>query len=586
MPFDGISTCASAAECAGCFTGAKIQRVYQPLKDDIIIYFANRDKGLLLSADPSFSRAYVSADKYDNPEYPPAFCMLLRKYLIGGIVKSISQRDFDRIIDIHIEALTDAGVLSELCLTAELMGRHANIILYETQSGHILDAVKHISAAKSSVRRVMPGGNYTAPPNDKLNIFDFDIHSALSMFSFASIRSGEALLADIFSGISQQCARSYFVESGEDADSVKDMNAEQAEAFFGRFAAFIKKQTLSADNFIYIDERGGYRDFSHGKYTFPNDCTAAKFVSFSDAAAEFYRGKTQRSGVKERNAAVIGRIETVLAREKRKLAARLQEDAAAQDSERYAVTGNLLLANMHLLEKGMTSVEVSDFYDADSPIVTIPLKEEYTPSQNAQYYFRKYAKAKSAAAHLRSLIAEAENAVFFLSSQLYFLSEAENEAEAETVFAELEKAGYVKRRRSKKPAASRKQPYGELITDDGFKIMYGRNSRQNDELTFRAAAKDDIWLHVKDMVGSHVIIKTAGVECSSSALLCAAETAAFNSAGRSGSKVPVDYTFVKNVKKTAGAAAGRVTFTDNRTLYVTPVDHTHHNGGGRKDDRA
>ncbi len=573
MSFDGVSVCAVVKELDTTFTGAKIQRIYQPYRDEVVLYFSDKRKGaLLLCADASFPRANITYSPYDNPEYPPSFCMLLRKYLIGGIVKSISQQGFDRIINIFVEALDEANNLIRLCLSIEIMGKHSNIILYDTNKMVVIDSIKHISSQKSSVRELMPNRVYYLPPNNKLDPFDFDASTAIDIMSFSAEKPISSALSDTFCGVSKQLAQSFAVDRSLAGKKVSDSDIATLYGILNDFREYLSFKINENVNYIYSLPEGKYKDFTHGEYIVYNAVTEKRqFLSISEAIEEYYREKTRHAGIKEKYDGTIKRLEILLAKEERKLALRKKEREAALDSEQYSIKGNLILSNLHLLNKGMDKIELDNYYNPGEKL-TVSLRADYTPTQNSQMYFKKYAKAKSAVAHLESLLEQSENAVEELTSLLYFLTEAANASEATEVIAQAEKAGYLKKIKSRKQSSIPIPKPHLFITEDGFEILAGKNSVQNDSLTFKTAEKDDIWLHAKDIAASHVILKTQNGSYSDEALLVAAQIAAYYSKSKSADKVQVDYTSVKNVKKISGKAPGRVTYTNYKSIYAKPSE--------------
>ena len=573
MPFDGLCTYAITNELQHKLVGKKIYKVYQPVKDELVLYFSDREKHvLLLCANPSFPRVHLIEKKYDFPDHPPTFCMLLRKYLIGGIITDISQKDFDRILEIKIETLDRGGDLLNLTLIAEIMGKHSNIILINNESNEILDAIKHVSTLKSSVREVMPKKKYFYPPNNKINPFAFDTYEAAERLSFYREKSMKNALVNVFSGISNQLSASILINNQFDPSQPLDTATqedmmcitEKVQDFFGSLN--------TKESYIYTDPTGKYKDFSYGYYSLYNAYDNIIFQSINKTAEKFYLSKSISNHIHQKYESTIKLLASLLAKEENKLLIRKNELEKAEDHEKYNIQGNLLLSNMHLLKKGMDHITVDNFFDINSGAVTIPLRADYDPSKNAQMYFKKYTKAKNAIIHLTKLIKESEEQVYYLSSQLYYLSNALNQSEADEIIEELTQRNIIKRKKKKKQQTAESHPY-HYKTNDGFDIFIGKNDKQNDRLTLRYAGKEDLWLHTKDIPGSHVILKTNHGTYSDESLMTAAKMAAYYSKARSSSNVPVDYTLVKYVKKPSGSPLGKVIYTDNSTIYVTPNEN-------------
>ena len=568
MPFDGLALCGVINEIKTKIIGSRVQKIYQPSGDEIVLYFSDHEKSsLILSSAASGARVHFTQTKYENPEYPPDFCMILRKYLLGGILKNIYQVSFDRIAIFEFESLDDAGNLKKTKLIVELMGKHSNIILTDAKTDKVLDSIKHISGLKSSVRKVMPNFDYSFPPNDKLNPLDFDMATASGLFSFLSQKEPQDVLTGIFCGVSKPLAMSFVKDLG--CNSLQFMSADDAEVFLTRFGKYVAEKASLDDAYIYFKPNGDYKDFSLSLYSALSEFKYEKVNSLSEAVDEFYRQRSLTDAVKHKYVDVIKKLELLCERENKKLAVRTEELAKAQDHEIYNIYGNLLLSNLHTIKKGDASATLQNFYSESMEEVTVKLKKEYTPSQNAQMYFKKYNKAKSAVEHLKQLIAENEEKASFLAEQLYFISEAENAEEAEHVINELAKAGYVKKKHNKSAQKLQNADFFRYVSEDGYEILAGKNSFQNNKLTFKTADKDDIWLHAKDIPASHVILRTNKGSFSEKALDNAAQIAVYHSKLKNASKVPVDYTYVKNVKKISSSSYGNVTFTDNKTVYMT-----------------
>ncbi|MBR4395397.1 MAG: NFACT family protein [Eubacteriaceae bacterium] len=570
MPFDGIAAHAAAREFRESLTGCKISRVYQPAREEIVIYFAGRKDPLLLSASAESPRAQFTGLSFDNPEYPPSFCMLLRKYLIGGIVRDVRQYNFDRVILFDIEALSSSGIMVPLMLSVEIMGRYSNIILVDKRDMRMIDAVKHVSGLKSSVRKVMPNFDYSYPPNEKLDPGDYDISQALGMLSLSGEKEVKTALSDTFSGVSRQFAESFLRIHPEYGKKISAITGEELRNLPGIFAAEMKKACDSAQNCIYIEPDGKYRDFSHSSYAVYEGYRIKSFSRISEMLDEYYRSKAQNDTVRERYSSLIRSLSTLYDKEKRKLDVREKERAEAEDSGRYNMYGNLILSNLYKIKKGMESITVANFYDEAGGDIEIPLSVRLNPTENANAYFRKYDRAKKALAHLDELIAKSRRDTEFLGEQLYFLTKAENYAEAAEVERALFKEGWIKPPKNSKTVKPAKVKAVRFVSPDGFTILAGKNSRQNEELTFKTAVAGDIWLHVKDYPAAHVILKTNNGSYSEEALYAAAQAAVYCSAAADSRKVAVDYTPVENVRKIPQSTPGHVTYTKQKTLYIDP----------------
>ncbi len=571
MPYDGLSLYHITKELKKLI-GTRIHKIYQPVKDEVILFFSDKDKTMVqISSDSSQARVNVTTNRYDNPTTPGGFCMLLRKYLIGSQLRDVYQVDFDRIIVFYLENLDDVGRLLKMKLICEVMGRHSNIILTDAETGKIIDSIKHVSSAVSSYREVLPKKDYIAPPNEKVNPFDYDEDNFLDLLSFNMDKNISAAYMNTFNGISKQLSRSILLDMGlEDITLCEYGGRDEILSLTDKYISSLREKTEDDGGYLYYDKDGKVKEFSSAYYSVFEDYSHEKQESMNVATEKYYLSKAVKAHISERYESIIHKVSTLLSREEGKLAVRKKELLEAQDSEKYNIAGTLLLSNMHKITKGDTSVEVDNYYEDGMPKMTIGLQPHLNPSQNANRYFKLYTKAKNAVIHLESLIEESENEVYFLSSQLCYLKNAQNAAQAEEIISELVKHGTIRLKKNQTvkkdvPSVPMKVMYGEN------EILIGRNDRQNDRLTFKMANPDDIWLHTKDIAGSHVILRTDGGIYADEALEAAAKLAAYYSKGRESGKTEVDYTFAKYVKKPSGAPAGKVIYTNQHTAYVTPL---------------
>ncbi|MBE6037587.1 MAG: fibronectin/fibrinogen-binding protein [Anaerofustis stercorihominis] len=571
MPYDGLSVYHIAKELKK-LTGTRIHKVYQPVKDELILFFSDKDKSMVqICANPSFSRISTTSNKYDNPMNPSGFCMLMRKYLIGAQLRDVYQKGFDRILVFSVENLDDAGRLIKMSLVCEIMGKHSNIILINDETGKIIDSIKHVSSTVSSYREVLPKRDYVSPPNDKLDPLDYDMSDCMDIISFNADKNISAAFMNTFSGISKQLARSILIDINEEDRTLRSVGGKnEVTELTEKFITSLKEKLNEEGGYLYYDEDGKVKEFSSVYYSIFDEYTHEKISSMNLATEKYFLSKSVKAHISERYEHIITKVASLLSREESKLAIRNRELSEAQDSEKYNIAGTLLLSNLHLMKKGETSVEVDNYYEEGMPKLRISLEPHLNPTQNANRYFKLYTKAKNAVIHLEKLIEESENEIYFLSSQLCYLKNASNASQAEEIIAELVKHGTIKVKNAKGikkdiPSAPMRLMFGE------YEILVGRNDRQNDRLTFKMARADDIWLHTKDIAGSHVILRTENGTAPDEALDAAAKLAAFYSKGRESGKTEVDYTFAKYVKKPAGAPAGKVIYTNQHTVYVGAV---------------
>ncbi|MCL1803218.1 MAG: NFACT family protein [Eubacteriaceae bacterium] len=558
MPYDGLTAHAIALEMDSELRGKKIQKIFQPGKSDIRIYYGQK-RHILLSANPQTARVALSAESDQNPQVAPGFCMALRKHLLGATITGIEQSSFDRVLAIHMESLSAALGLEKYSLITEIMGKHSNIILVRDSDRSIVDAVKRVPAKMSSVRQVLPGLEYKLPPVNKLSPLDFDIGEACDRMSFYFGMSRDRALSEVFMGLSRQLARTVSEGAGP---------AISPEEFMAHVQSFFAN--IDIKPYVYY-EGANIKDFSAVLYTLGSrgerrdSISAAVEDRFISAAAKAPSPASVYSNESKK-------LKSSLARAQGKLAARISELEQAKGSELLAQKANLLLSYPNCAVKGDKAALVPNIFSEEMEDVEIELSEQLSVAENAQRYFKLYRKAKNASIVLSGLIAEAEDEAFFLSSAIYHLSTAPDRQAAIEILELAAEKGYLAKKKSQQKS---RQPSNaspiEYKGSLGASILVGRNDRQNDALTNRSASKDDIWLHAKGIAGSHVVLKTKKGGYNDEELLQAASAAAWHSAARESDSVEVDYTYVRNVKKPNGAPAGKVIYTNQRTLYVSPA---------------
>ena len=555
MAFDGIITSAMTKELASQIVQGKIDRVHQPEPDELVlgIYTRSGIRRLYATVDNSCAHVRFMKESPVNPPQPLAFCMLLRKHLIGGRIVSVEQKDCERIIEISVETLDELGFNVSKKLIFEMMGKYNNIILVNTQTGKIIDAVRRISFDSNRMRAILPGCVYEYPEaQDKI-----PWREATAEDLAEAGPTWKSVLSHI-GGISPAIARQLVLE-------------EDRRGFLERIAGSI--EALDFVPRVYLDDQNTPREFHITPLTeYEESCECKLFDSLSEALGYFHEHRQSSNRARQKANELLRAVNKALDRNYLK-AQRLQEDLMkAKNSEEQRLFGELLMANLHRMKPGMSEVTVQNYYDGSD--VTIRLDPKLSPNKNAQAYFKRYGKAKTAVHEKAVQIEENQRNIDYLESVLTYLDNADDVREIEALREELEDTGYIRRR--KDPHKARKKKYRaephRFESSDGFPILVGRNNKENDYLTLQMAAKTDVWLHTKDIPGSHVIVQTGGSEISETAVLEAARIAAYFSKGRSSGNVPVDYVRVRYVKKPSGAKPGMVIFTNNRTVYVDPAD--------------
>lgn len=557
MAFDGIVTRAMVRELQDRILLGKIEKVYQPEADELVfhIHTKNGNVKLLASVGSAHARVCFITENPVNPPAPLAFCMLLRKHLQGGRITEITQKDSERIIEISLETLNELGFTMSKKLIFEIMGKHSNIVLMDIASGKIIDSIKRVSFDMNRVRQILPGMIYQYPPaQDKIPFLEISAEQLEALPA-----DGKAILRSV-GGIAPAFAEELALRAGV-----------QRSGYLSDVLAAIESPN-HADARVYLDESGAPIDFYPVALSeLEENCRVERFGDLS-SAMEFYFGKKESSNQGRQKSHDLIRAVNALLDKMYLKKKRLSEDLLkAENSEDLRLYGELLTANIHLIQPGMKSVEVTNYYDGST--LSIPLDVKLSPSKNAQHYFKKYGKSKTAIKEKQIQLDENEAEIKYLESVLSFLENTDDVLEIESIRAELVETGYVRRRRQAggfKEKKYKPAPYRYTLSN-GMSVLVGRNNKENDILTFKTAGNKDLWLHTKDIPGSHVIVQSGGVELDEEAVWEAAAIAAYHSKARTSENVPVDYVPIKYVKKPAGAKPGMVIFTNNRTVYVNPA---------------
>lgn len=565
MAFDGIITRAMANELAELLVMGKIDRIYQPAKDEIVLHVHTKNGNLKLYASSSSlgPRVNITERNLPNPPVPYSFCMLLRKHLSGGRITSVKQKDAERIIEISLETIGEMGFTESKKLIFEIMGKHSNIILVNTDTGNIIDSIKRVSIDTSRVRQVLPGMRYDYPPAQDKTAFDRffrageagDPSAPSTAEDPASLPDDPSSVLAKVGGISPAVAREIAGRSPED----------RAEFFND-----IKKALDEPHGAIlYLDEQGTpveYHVLPLSEYE--ASCERREFPTLSECVDAFFQGRSATNLIRQRSNDLTRTVSALIDKARLKEQRLLEDIKVAEDSEHLRLYGELITANIHAIPHGASSVELINYYTGEP--VAVPLDPRFTPSKNAQICFKKYGKARTAVKEKQIQLEETKNDAAYLESVLTYLENMDRPEDIEQIRSELVETGYIKKRKAKGAPRRFKLSPLSYRSPSGYEILVGRNNKENDELTLKLADKQDTWLHTKDIPGSHVIVRNGGKELTAEDIYCAASIAAWHSKARSSGQVPVDYVRVRNIKKPAGAKPGMVIFTGNRTVYVDP----------------
>lgn len=576
MALDTLALKCIAEELKERIIGGRVEKVYQPERDEITLHirtFSDSYK-LTVSASPVNPRIHFSGRNKNNPQTPPMFCMLMRKHISSGKIVNVRNLDCDRIVVFDIESYNELGDLTLKHIIVEIMGRYSNIILTHDDMT-IIDSVKHIDYTMSSVRQILPGGIYIIPPaQNKMPILSEDIKNFSLSIPNSNLRIDKLLLSEI-GGISPLTAReiTYRVFGRCDISANDVETYDVLNEFIRNFPVNDFKPCVITEK-----ESGRVIDFSAWEIKqYENLADIKYYESMSDLLEEFYSAKDSAERIKQKSADILRLLNNNIAKNSKKINILTSTINEAKNKDEYKKYGDLLTANLYLIKTGDKSARITDYYSPQLEEISVPLKQNLTPSQNAQRYYKLYNKAKTAEIEAAVQLKNAYEDMEYLESTLQLAENCTNESDINAIRNELAELGYLKIKRSaKKQTLAASKPH-HYISSDGFDIYVGKNNTQNDKLTLKFANSADMWFHTKKIHGSHVIIKL-GIDKNipERTVLEAAQLAAYYSKARNSSNVPVDYTAVKNVKKPNGAKPGMVIYDFYNTIYVTPklIDET------------
>ncbi|MFD2925465.1 Rqc2 family fibronectin-binding protein [Halobacillus naozhouensis] len=559
MSFDGIVTRAITHEINEEVKTGRIVKIYQPTETELVFTIRkNRtNHTLLLSAHPSYARFHLTNDQYHNPKEPPMLCMLLRKHLVGGFLEKVEQVSMERIVKFQIRSRNEIGDETMKTLIIEVMGKHSNILLVDTEQGHILDSIKHLPPSQNRHRTVMPGQPYKLPPEQgKTNPLELEADELVKKLDFNSGKIDKQILNTVM-GFSPVITK----------EIAHCAHLGGSEAYKNAYS-HIREQIMD-NTYQPVIYSGDREQFYVLQLSFLKQ-DGTSFPTVSAMLDRYYSGKAERDRVKQQAGDLYKFLKNERDKNKRKIKKHettLKKSEAAEDYQRV---GELLTAHMHLVKQGDEFASVVDYYDPDQGERTIELNPNKSPSENAQSYFQTYQKLKKSKQVVQKEIGKAEEEIDYLD-RLIQQVESAREVDIDEIREELREQGYMKKRSSSRKKTNKpSKPKPEQFTaSDGTAIYVGRNNKQNEYLTNRLANKHDTWLHAKDIPGSHVVIQDEAP--TEDVLFEAAQLAAYFSKFSQSSSVPVDYTLIKHVKKPSGAKPGFVTYDHQQTLYVTPA---------------
>ena len=580
MPLDALCLSGVVHELNTALAGAKVDKIYQPGRDEIVLALRSPSHGnvrLLLSANPSHPRLYLTQLPLENPDKPPMFCMLLRKHLSGARLLGVEQAHLERVAFLRFEALNELGDRVERKLALEAISHHANLLLLDGE-GRILDCVRRSDSGldpKGGSRLLQPGMFYRLPSAvDKADPLAAGREELERLLSTAPEEAqADQWLLDTFAGLSPLVCRELAFRAGGATDArLHQLGPEGRAALLDRVEALrdTVKEFRYTPLMISMNERP--KDFSFlpiGQYQGAAEVRA--YPSFSLLLDDFFAQRDQQERVRQKGQDLIRQVTNARDRTRRKIANQEKELAATRDRDRLRQLGDILTSNFWQMEKGMARLRAADFYDPEGKEIDIKLDPLLTPQQNAAKYYKEYNKAKTAEEMLTIQLDKGRKELDYLNSVLEAISLAEGERDLGEIRQELVDTGYLRPGKTARVRGKRvtSKPM-EFMSTSGLRISVGKNNSQNDLLTCKLAGKGDIWFHTQKIHGSHVILWTEGEQPDLQSLNEAACLAAWFSQARDSSKVPVDYTPARYVKKPGGARPGMVVYTTYETAWVKP----------------
>lgn len=575
MAFDVIFATAVAKELDGALAGARVEKVYQPSKEEILLFcrVGRETKKLIVSSSPSSARVCFTETAGENPAAPPMFCMLLRKHLAGAQIEGVETVGFERAIKITFACRDELGFECRRYLIAEIMGKYSNIIFTGDDDGKmkILGVTKPVDMTTSRVRQLLPGMIYQSPPpQDKASPLDETEEGFLSRFeNYPQGKDAERFFIDAYLGFSPVVAREIVHRAGCDGMTAGEADAKRLASDF--LALMEKVKNGEFVPYAVYGTGGEPEEFSYTEITYLPGA-GKRFESFSDLLSAFYGKKAEAEALKNRVGATEALIVTAKKRLTKKLDILSAELEECKDAEKYRRWGELITGSLYMLTGKAGEATVTDYYSDPPRTVTIPLDEKLTASQNAARYYKKYNKLKTARTIAAEQAEKARAELEYLKTVEASLALCECAADVSEIREELMKTGYLRRPVQVKGQKPKKTEPMYFHTSLGREIICGKNNTQNDFLSTKLAEKSDWWFHVKGGAGSHVIMRCGPDEDPDARDFTeAAQAAAFFSDERASANVAVDYTLAKFVKKPSGSAPGHVIYTDYYTAYVNPA---------------
>lgn len=555
MSFDGFFTHKMVAELTRELEGGRISRIHQPYEHEVVLTIRSQRKNrkLLLSVHPSYARIQLTEETLSNPESASNFCMFLRKNMEGAVIRQISQHQNDRIVLFHLDKMDEIGDLRPLKLVIELMGRHSNLFLIDESTNVIMDCLKHVPVYQNTYRPIRPGAEYQLPPHqEKLNPF------TVTEAAISRLEQDED-----FSVLKTKDLQRLFQGMGRDTALEVEYLYSQQDSLLKALQVYTQK--LMEGPPVLVTTAEDKQFFLPCPYvSIPG--SEQEFSSLSALLDSYYFEKATRDRIQQVAADLLRIVRSERQKNELKITKLQQEYLDTDRADEYRIKGEVLTAYLYTVPKGESAITLPNFYAEEEPL-EISLDPSLTASQNAQRYFAKYQKLTKAVHHIeeQTRLAQEENEYLDSIETQILLSDPQD---LEEIRDELRSAGYLKVKRSAKRQQKKPSKPHHFRSSEGIDILVGKNNTQNDQLTLKTAHKNHIWLHAKNIPGSHVIIQDNAP--SDTTLEEAAEIAAYFSKFQNSANVPVDYVAVRNVRKPNGAKPGFVIYEGQKTLHVTP----------------
>ena len=573
MAFDAFFLTAVLNEIREKTAGGRVEKIHQPSRDTVILHLKCQEgrQKLMIVASPAAPRLHLTEANPENPAQPPMFCMLLRKHLSGARLREISQLPMERCASFTFDCIDEMGDPVQKKLVAELMGRTCNLYLLGPD-GRIIDCLRRVGLDETAKRPALPGMYYQEPDDiAKADPQQGDFDDYMTMLSGTGADLIADRLMDTFGGLSPLvCREAVLFATGETDARIEDIRADKInmDETAEKLDVFFREHIAHPAPYYYALPDGTPKQFAFCPIRQYGDCRQAD--SFGALLDSFYILRDRKDAMRQKSQAVRKTVSNLCQRLQRKLAIQEKELSATYDRERLRQLGDILTANIHRIQKGQTSVTVEDFYDENMAQIEVPLSPVLSPQQNAAKYYKDYTRMKNAQKELTHQIELGQQELSYLQSVLEELNRAASDAELEEIRKELQEGSYLRPDTGSKRMKQAKLPPLRFQSTDGYPIYVGRNNRQNDELTFKSARKDDLWLHAQKIHGSHVIISCGGTTPPDDTVTQAAQLAAYYAESTAGQNIPVDVTPVRQVKKIPGSKPGMVIYHTYRTVIVNP----------------